>query len=564
MKRIIVLGLVVLGIAGLFAVCGMVSALPAQTAETSIAGPTTVEPGTAATYSVRRETVNGYQWAVSPSASLTPQGASATFQSASTGQFALTCDGDEYQPYGWRGRKQRLVAWRESLSITVARQEPPPPPPPQAGLRFLITGDIREVRDMTPEGVAVLTSRTVRDWMDQACEPGGFLIAPKAFATADPRFSALAAKAPDGRVTAVALAPGKEPIVFDPVPRFDVLLTATAKYAGVAAKPNAARPPPALREFSAAEWATFKGQNGVATVNGIRRFNAAKPRDLKAHPRGQAPGTVSLSAAGVRVIPRSEWPKYLAAQRDANAGLYALLYNKLPSSDQASTNYCWGNGPANCGATLLYVTGRGSYLLSAASVCAPLTGYRNVGGWPADAVEFMTEQGIVRDALWPNAAISRQYAGLPAVKADYPKHVVTSTIADLGVSDIFDETVTCVLLGCPVATAHNWWGHAVMAVGLDFSAGVWYLIERNSWGGEYGDQGFFKLREGHGSNRAGPDDAQVILWLGPQPVGGDGASLKPLTRVTIEVPVSADVCPVEGGCPGGGCGLGFRPRGRRH
>jgi hypothetical protein len=377
---------------------------------------------------------------------------------------------------------------------------------------------------MTPEGNAVLTSRTVRDWTAVACEKGGFLISPKGACTG--AWADIAKVAPDGRVTLVAKLPNKDAILLDPVPSYDVVLARVGEYAGVKAKPNAARAPPPLREFTDAEWAQFKGQNKVAMFGGEKRFLSAKPRDLKKHPYGKSPGTISLADAGVRVIPRADWPKYLAAHKAANAGLRALLYDKLPCSDQDGTNYCWANGPANCGATLVYTTGRGSYLLSAASVGGPLTGYSNEGGWPADAIQFMAKYGIVRDSLWPNASINRAYASKPEVIADYPKHLVTSTIADLGASgSIFDEVATCVLLGCPVAVSHDWWGHAVMAVDLEQKNGTWYMVERNSWGMDYGDQGFFPLPEGRGSNHAGPDDAQVILSLGEKVVPSNPARL---------------------------------------
>jgi len=373
--------------------------------------------------------------------------------------------------------------------------------------------------------------------MDTACEPSGFLIAPKAVASADPRFADMAKLVPDGKVAAVALMPGKAAIVFDPVPAFDVLLSDVAKYSSVAMKPAKARAAP-LREFTAAEWKQFTGQNGVATVSGKQRFLSAKPRDLKKHPYGAAPGTVSLADAGVRVIPRSEWKPRLDALNRANAGIRALTLDKHPCHDQASTNYCWANGPTGCGDTIIYTTGRGNYLLSAASVACPITGFSNEGGWPADAVAYMAKKGAVRDSLWPNATISRSYWNDAKVQADYPNHLVSQTIADLGAQDIFEETVTCVLLGCPVATSHNWWGHAVMATGLDYSDGVWYLEERNSWGMDYGTQGFFKLREGNGRNQAGPNDAQVILWLGAKAeLSSDGASLAPV-----------------GSCPDGKCG----------
>jgi hypothetical protein len=178
-----------------------------------------------------------------------------------------------------------------------------------------------------------------------------------------------------------------------------------------------------------------------------------------------------------------------------------------------------------------------------------------------DAIRFMASHGAVRDSLWPNDALSSRYASLPEVKADYPRHLVLGTIADLGASgDIFAETVTCVLLGCPVVVCYDWWGHCVLAVDVALEGGVWYLVCRNSWGMTFGDQGFFKLPEGRGPNRGTPDDAQVVLLLRQLPptatsaIGSEGASLRPLRKT--EVPESAEV---SGGCADGSCPAGSRP-----
>jgi hypothetical protein len=150
-------------------------------------------------------------------------------------------------------------------------------------------------------------------------------------------------------------------------------------------------------------------------------------------------------------------------------------------------------------------------LVSAASVGGPITGYRNVGGWPGDAFEFMLKTGSVRTDLWPSNAIKSSYASDAKVKADYPLHRLTANLADLGASGkMFDEVATCVLLGAPVAVCYDWWGHAVLAVGLEQKGGTYYLILRNSWG-EFEDHGFFLLPEGSGRNKGTPDDAQVIL-----------------------------------------------------
>ena len=309
-----------------------------------------------------------------------------------------------------------------------------------------------------------------------------------------------------------------------------------------------------LREPTAAQWAAWNPPNRVAIVDGKQRFLASKPRDLKRHPYGAAPGTKPLSQYGINLIPRSEWPARLAALKAANAGLVALCYGKVPGNDQASTNYCWANCTVQAGTTVAYVMGDRPDLLSAASVAAPITGYRNEGGWPADALRFMQTQGAVRTSLWPNTAINSRYAGRAEVVADYPRHLVTATIADLGsTGTIFDEAATCVLFGAPVAVSFDWWSHAVVMVGIDLQDGKVYGVYRNSWGDDWtgGDLGYFLLPEGSGSQRGTPDDAQAVLMM----KAGLTSAIREAADTTVEVHGEIVVersrgdGPVRGSCP---------------
>jgi hypothetical protein len=460
---------------------------------------------------------------------------------------------------------------------------PPLPPTPTKGLNVLICGPgPKAVHDLTPDQVAILTSRTLRDWLEGSCEKDesglpAFRILAKGTTGLSPRWAAMVALAPADKVSLVNKMGDKVQVLDLPA--------------------NAAKTLKVLSEF-VGKPAAFKPVRfaPVLKVPTIQQFAAGprgtRARDLKTRPRG-----AGLREAGIALIPRSEWPTRVAALKDANAGLMALCYGHVPDNDQSSTNYCWANGPVSGAMHLRYAQGESPIYLSAASVAGPLSNYRNEGGWGLDAVKFLVSTGCVRDSLWPNAAINRAYASKPEVKADYPRHKLLSANLDLGATGkMFDEVATCVLLGAPVPVGYDWWGHEVVAVGLTllnasgrtgattkhpdqpfkwpqyqilsvgatFSDGRWGLILRNSWGDSWdgGDKGYFVLPEGTRSNQGTPNDAQAMLMM---TAGSDGASLEPLgksIRAIIEVPVSVDVCP-DGKCdtcPNGNCGSKRRGR----
>lgn len=246
------------------------------------------------------------------------------------------------------------------------------------------------------------------------------------------------------------------------------------------------------------------GNGEYVEFNG-QRFNLSR----KAPPPAEAERRRALFRESMQLIPRSEWPARIKAQGAAKARVSD--YCNFPPYNQAGTNYCWANGPCQAFTVARLQMGLPYRRISSASVGGPITGYRNVGGWELDAIEYLTKTGGTTEDAWPNTGISRNY-NTDAVAQDRPNYVALEWVECSG----FDEFGTAVLNGFPCAVAYNWWSHVVMLCDLvEISPGRYGFLIRNSWGdwgqkNELGFYGFSVLAEGKGTPSSGFMLRQVI------------------------------------------------------
>ena len=224
-------------------------------------------------------------------------------------------------------------------------------------------------------------------------------------------------------------------------------------------------------------------------------------RDLVKYPFGATP---FLKRFPFPKIPRSEWPARIQEINDRKQLLSERLLNlKIPSLNQQQTNFCWGNGPTGSLEDLRVRNRLPHIRLSPASVCAPVRGYRNQGGWGGEWIEYASKNGVCSADVWPVNAIDRSLDNAKS-QANRKLFIITEWY-ELTPRD-FDEVMTALLLGFSVAVGYNWWGHEVRLVdpmyfgGTDFGARF-----RNSWGDSFGHEGFDVLHE----RKATPDDAVI-------------------------------------------------------
>lgn len=218
-----------------------------------------------------------------------------------------------------------------------------------------------------------------------------------------------------------------------------------------------------------------------------------KPRDYSTHPYG------GLGFAGPytgKLIPRGEWSERIRDREKSRSTLFELCKaKKIGPYHQGSTNYCWMNAPAKAVEVARAIAGQKHVPLSPASGAAVIKNFRNEGGWGTQAVAWIVQYGLGPAKLWPPNAIDRKY-NTKAVDAERDKYKVDEWY-DLPRRS-FDALMTQLFQFNPCPLGLSWWGHEILGLdpvqlGRD-EFGVRIL---NSWGTEWGQQGWAVLDEEH-------------------------------------------------------------------
>jgi hypothetical protein len=139
--------------------------------------------------------------------------------------------------------------------------------------------------------------------------------------------------------------------------------------------------------------------------------------------------------------------------------------------------------------------GQDPVILSAESIAVPLTGGRNRGGSPEEALHQLRNFGACEQSYWPLNDRNENNA-----KAGWEENRKLYRLIRWADISGFDMQMTCALLRLPVPIGLGWWGHLVCQLdpihygGDDFGIGC-----DNSWGTDYGDNGYFELTERRGT-----------------------------------------------------------------
>lgn len=161
---------------------------------------------------------------------------------------------------------------------------------------------------------------------------------------------------------------------------------------------------------------------------------------------------------------------------------------------------CWVNAPTYCMEVVRVIQNEPQVLLSPASAGAQIKNYQNVGGWGREALQWISDKGLVPVTSWPANAIDRQYATDANIKLALDYRATEWWELEAGT---IDQLVSCLLRSNPVAVGLSWWSHEVTYVDADWVDGAIACVFRNSWGTSYGDNGYGVLQ----GQRMIPDDA---------------------------------------------------------
>lgn len=232
-------------------------------------------------------------------------------------------------------------------------------------------------------------------------------------------------------------------------------------------------------------------------------IDAAGDRPLTARPRttqhGQCMAAKPITEA-MPLIPRSKWDELIAAKDANKSWLYDIVKDSVPVMNQGQLGYCHAYCFAAAVMMQRVVEGMGTVVLSAESVGGPVTGWRNEGANPEDDLNQAVSGGFCEasfmDAPW-SLRPSRWKAGWEENALNYR----VAEFFDLDVpGKVFDACATATLCGIPYGCGFGFWSHAIVGgLKLQKVNGVYSIMHRNSWGADYGDNGFFFMAEGKGT-----------------------------------------------------------------
>ena len=264
----------------------------------------------------------------------------------------------------------------------------------------------------------------------------------------------------------------------------------------------------------------FTSDTGVVDFNGPRYLSLMKRRTTygdKIACRGRPSIIVARPMREDELIPRSEWPDRIRKKDLEKSWLEDLTRGRVPCGDQGPTNYCHAFGTVQAMMDQRCVQNHPFVRLSSMSIGGPITGWRNKGAYPEDdldqAVEFGACPYSFQDSEY-SMSPSRWGDGWEATRQDYQIDEFLDGLLPGGKA--FDAAVTMAMKNIPSAPGFQWWSHLTSGGYrvIDLGRNRFSIRNRNNWGADYGDDGYYDLQEGKGT----PD----ITLFGAGLVGATG------------------------------------------
>lgn len=127
-------------------------------------------------------------------------------------------------------------------------------------------------------------------------------------------------------------------------------------------------------------------------------------------PRDEYTGPVCASAPAddEELIPWEAMPDKIADMVRAKNSIKDIWFgSKIGKLNQGRTNYCWAFASVNALMLQRAVEGKPFVHLSPSSIAGPITGYRNIGGYVEEALDWMIKKGVASEEYVPQTTLSR-------------------------------------------------------------------------------------------------------------------------------------------------------------
>lgn len=227
------------------------------------------------------------------------------------------------------------------------------------------------------------------------------------------------------------------------------------------------------------------------------------PRNLATNPYGSY-DNIPAAAVDMPTLTDSEIIDRIKYREEQGATVQQIRRTRgpgggiIPSLDQDGIGYCWCHSPTMCMILARAIMNQPYVRLSAFSVGCLVKNYRDQGGWGADAVDFISKNGVASEEFWPNQSMKRSN-DTPAMRANAALHKITEGWIDFqvevwGRSLTYQQQMTWLATGGLIVGDFNWWGHSVCLMDAVVVDGKPWPRGINSWTDQWGDKGEFVLQ----------------------------------------------------------------------
>jgi hypothetical protein len=214
------------------------------------------------------------------------------------------------------------------------------------------------------------------------------------------------------------------------------------------------------------------------------------------------------------LIPESEWDEHIERKNESDSWLKNSM-DEIPCLDQNGLGYCH----AYCTVTAMMAKraqqNHPFVLLNAESIGGPITGWRNRGAHPEDDLDQAVEFGAC-----PQSMVDRQHSISPSRwdsrwTTERDKYRISEWWDGELPGLSWEAAVTFTLLNIPFFSGHAWWSHAITGgFRLRKKNGIYQIEFLNSWGDDYGENGYFWMGEDKGTPDIGLFGVRSVVASG--------------------------------------------------